>query len=309
MLKTGSKLHNIGLKNGAINLAGQLPNTYYLPNLAAERQIGELFAKKLEQAVNYYTEQATQPRRAQATVLTSTGSATQLPLADNSVDYCITDPPFGGFVNYAELNFVWEAWLGLYSARAAEAIVDEADSKVSASYQQTMTRAFCEIYRVLKPGHWFTLIFHNSSNTVWSQIQTALQQAGFVVTDVYGLGRGQGSYKQMTAESSVKTDMVVSAYKPTVVTDEPGPLQPGTEARVWSLVEERLTGLPMPGEATDEPTVIPERQKHHLFDYMVAYHIQRGLTVPVSAAKFYAGLEARFAQRNGMYFIKREREA
>lgn len=313
MLKTGSKLHNIGLKNGAINLAGQLPNTYYLPNLSAERHIGKLFAKKLDQAVGYYAERTRPRHHTAATILTSTGSATQLPLADSSVDYCITDPPFGGFVNYAELNFVWEAWLGIYSARTAEAIVNVAGNNAlgdaaTPDYQTTMTRAFCEIYRVLKPGHWFTLIFHNSSNTIWSQIQTALQQAGFVVTDVYGLGRGQGSYKQMTANISVKTDMVVSAYKPQMATDVPGPLQLGTEEKVWALVEERLAGLPMPGNAGDEPSVIVERQKHHLFDYMVAYHVQHGLTVPFSAAAFYAGLAERFEQQNEMFFLKQERD-
>ncbi len=40
-----------------------------------------------------------------------------------------------------------------------------------------------------------------------------------------------------------------------------------------------------------------------LFDRMVAFHIQRGLTVPLSAAEFYAGLEERFIPRDGMYFL------
>lgn len=36
---------------------------------------------------------------------------------------------------------------------------------------------------------------------------------------------------------------------------------------------------------------------------MVAFHIQRGVTVPLSASEFYAGLEQRFAPRDGMYFL------
>ena len=36
---------------------------------------------------------------------------------------------------------------------------------------------------------------------------------------------------------------------------------------------------------------------------MVAFHIQRGLTVPLGAAEFYAGLRQRFAERDGMYFL------
>lgn len=45
-----------------------------------------------------------------------------------------------------------------------------------------------------------------------------------------------------------------------------------------------------------------------LYDRMVAFHVQRGVTVPLSAAEFYAGLEQRFAKRqdaagNVMYFL------
>ena len=36
---------------------------------------------------------------------------------------------------------------------------------------------------------------------------------------------------------------------------------------------------------------------------MVAFHVQRGVTVPISAAEFYAGLEQRFPPRDSMYFL------
>ncbi len=36
---------------------------------------------------------------------------------------------------------------------------------------------------------------------------------------------------------------------------------------------------------------------------MVAFHIQRNVIVPLSAAEFYAGLEQRFPLRDGMYFL------
>ena len=36
---------------------------------------------------------------------------------------------------------------------------------------------------------------------------------------------------------------------------------------------------------------------------MVAFHVQRGVTVPLSAAEFYAGLAQRFSERDGMYFL------
>ena len=51
-------------------------------------------------------------------------------------------------------------------------------------YQELMERCFAECYRILKPGRWMTVEFHNSSNAVWNAIQEALLRAGFVVADV-----------------------------------------------------------------------------------------------------------------------------
>ena len=36
---------------------------------------------------------------------------------------------------------------------------------------------------------------------------------------------------------------------------------------------------------------------------MVAFHVQRGVIVPLSAAEFYAGLKQRFSERDRMYFL------
>ena len=49
--------------------------------------------------------------------------------------------------------------------------------------------------------------------------------------------------------------------------------------------------------------VVAERQVFLLFDRMVAFHVQRGATVPLGAAEFTAGLVQRFPERDGMYFL------
>lgn len=294
MLKTGSRLHNIGFKHGGLNLAGQLPNTYYLPNLSAERHIGQLFADKLRGLAAFY---ATAPQRPSAVI--STSSATRLDLPDNSIDYCLTDPPFGGFVHYGDLNFVWEAWLGVMANRTAEAIIYAPEGKDYAAYEALLTAAFREIYRVLKPGKWLTLIFHNSQNGVWNIMQRALLQAGFVVADVRAAMRGQGSYKQMTSTVAVHSDLLVSAYKPAEQAT-PSQLTVGSLAAVWEWVQHHLGQLPLPD---DHLAVLAERQPHMLFDRMVAFHVQHGLAVPVSAAAFYRGLDDYFCEHNDMYFL------
>ena len=223
-------------------------------------------------------------------------------LIDNSIDYIFTDPPFGGNLMYSELNFLWEAWLKVFTNNKPEAVENKTQGKGHLEYQELMTQCFREYYRVLKPGRWMTVEFHNSKNAVWNAIQEALQKAGFVVADVRVLDKKQGTFKQVTSSGAVKQDLIISAYKPNGGLEERFKLTAGTEEGVWDFVRIHLEKLPMPKIRGGELEVIAERQQHLLFDRMVAFHVQRGVLVPVSAAEFYEGLRQRFPERDGMFF-------
>ncbi|WP_217125925.1 DNA methyltransferase [Hydrogenophilus thiooxidans] len=220
-----------------------------------------------------------------------------------SVDYIFTDPPFGSNLMYSELNFLWEAWLKVFTNNKPEAIENKVQGKGLAEYQHLMTECFKEYYRVLKPGRWMTVEFHNSKNAVWNAIQEALQAAGFVIADVRTLDKKQGSFKQVTSANAVKQDLVISCYKPNGGLEERFKREAGTEEGVWDFVRTHLKQLPVFVARDGKVEVIAERQNYLLFDRMVAFHVQRGVMVPLSAAEFYAGLTQRFPERDGMYFL------
>lgn len=132
-------------------------------------------------------------------------------LPDCSVDYVFTDPPFGDNLAYAELNFVNEAFLRLFTNSDPEAIVSNSQKKGLVEYQHLMERCFSAYCRVLKPGRWMTVVFHNSKNAVWNAIQEAMLVAGFVVADVRTLDKQQGTFNQVNAGRAVKQDLVISA--------------------------------------------------------------------------------------------------
>jgi len=220
----------------------------------------------------------------------------------NSIDYIFTDPPFGENIYYADLNFLVESWHRVITNAGPEAIVDKFKKKGLPEYQHLMQCCFEEYYRVLKPGRWMTVVFHNSRNAVWNAIQEAMQAAGFVVADVRTLDKQQGSYRQVTS-TAVKQDLVISAYKPNGGLEERFKLEAGTEEGVWDFVRTHLKQLPVFVSKDGLAEVIAERQNYLLFDRMVAFHVQRGVTVPLSAAEFYAGLAQRFPERDGMYFL------
>ena len=92
----------------------------------------------------------------------NTGTAAQLPLPDDSVDYIFTDPPFGENIYYADLNFLVESWHGVTTDAQPEAIIDRFKHKALPEYQHLMQRCFAEYHRVLKPGRWMTVVFSNS---------------------------------------------------------------------------------------------------------------------------------------------------
>ena len=148
-----------------------------------------------------------------------------------------------------------------------------------------------------------TVEFHNSKNSVWNAIQEALQRAGFVIADVRTLDKQQGTFKQVTSGGAVKQDLVISAYKPSNILEERFKLEAGTEEGVWAFIRTHLQQLPVFVAKNGQAEAIAERQNYLLFDRMVAFHIQRGVTVPLSAAEFYAGLLQRFSEREGMYFL------
>jgi DNA modification methylase len=240
---------------------------------------------------------------ASASYLLVAADATATALWPESCDYIFTDPPFGGNLMYSELNFLWEAWLKVFTNNKPEAIENKIQGKGLLEYQQLMTRCFQEYYRVLKPGRWMTVEFHNSRNSVWNAIQEALQHAGFVIADVRTLDKKQGTFKQVTSASAVKQDLVISAYKPNGGLEERFKLTAGTEEGVWDFVRSHLKQLPVFVSKDATAEVIAERQNYLLYDRMVAFHVQRGVMVPLSAAEFYQGLVQRFPERDGMYFL------
>lgn len=233
----------------------------------------------------------------------SVGSSTQLLIPDECVDYVFVDPPFGDNLMYSELSFIWESWIQCLTNNQDEAIISASHNKGLHEYQELITACFKEFFRVLKPGRWMTVEFHNSKNAVWNAIQEALLHAGFIVADVRTLDKQQGSFKQVNNASAVKQDLIISVYKPRDSFVRQFSAETGTEDTAWSFVREHLSNIPVVVERNGTIEPIAERQAYLLFDRMVAYHVTQGIPVPLDATDFYRGLDERFIKRDDMYFL------
>lgn len=226
-----------------------------------------------------------------------------LAIPENSVEYIFTDPPFGENIYYSDLNILIESWHNVTTSPKREAIVDRVKQKTLIDYQRLMEACFRKYHLSLKPGHWITVEFHNSKNAVWNAIQEALISSGFIVADVRTLDKKQGTFQQVNATGAVKSDLVISAYKPREDFEDIFRITGGSLEGAWAFIRQHLGQLPVPSvQDSGLIETLAERQAYLLYDRMVAFHIQRGLTVPLSAPEFYAGLHQRYLERDEMYF-------
>lgn len=272
--------------------------TLYVPSLSGEQNWINIFRNRLAS-----TKRGIAVRRQQNAVLVSTSSATASPASDNQLDYIFLDPPFGSNLTYSELNFILESWLCVLTNSTPEAIEDKNKHKTLDDYRHLMTRCFDEAYRILKPGRWMTVEFSNTQAAVWNSIQTALQDAGFVVANVAALNKKQGSFKAVTTTTAVKQDLVISAYKPNGGLEERFAKAGGSEESAWDFVRSHLNYLPTVKLQDGQLEQVVEREPRIIFDRLVAWFVRHNFPVPLSSQEFQAGLVQRFAERDGMVFL------
>lgn len=290
IIKTGSKLHNIGMKNGKVNLAGAMPNALFVPSLFAERNIFTLAKGKLDDIIRAFRSRSFKGSKCinQIGSITSIGN-----IKSESIDYVFTDPPFGDNLMYSELNFLWESWLKVFTNNESEAIINKLQQKGRREYFNLMELAFKEYYRVLKPQRWITVEFHNSKSSVWNLIQESLAKAGFIIAKVGILDKIQGTFNQMTNPGSVKSDLVISAYKPSKKFEDRF-LKNAGEGLEIAFVHDFLHRQPI------RPLL--ERTEKMLYSKMLSYYIQRGYEVRYDAKTFYRMLRENFREEDGYWF-------
>jgi putative DNA methylase len=133
------------------------------------------------------------------------GSATSLPLADESQDAVITDPPYYDNISYADLSDFFYVWLkrsigflypdhlgGHLTPKRNEAVVapyrhQGQKDRARAFYERIMADAFAEAHRVLKPGAPLVCIYAHKTTLGWAALVDALRTAGFTITEAWPL--------------------------------------------------------------------------------------------------------------------------
>jgi len=129
------------------------------------------------------------------------GSATLIPLPDQSVSHVVTDPPYYDAVPYAALSDFSYVWLKRaigdlhpdifqweVTPKLDECIVDPGPAqpghptKNKVFFERTMQSALEECRRVLQPGGLAVVLFAHKGTAGWEALLNALVGAGWTVT-------------------------------------------------------------------------------------------------------------------------------
>lgn len=250
-------------------LTGAQSGVLYVSSLPVEKNVIEGVRRKIETFRSAFTTSY----GGSGTVRVVNASSTQLDLPDGSIDYVFTDPPFGGFIPYAEINQINEAWLGAKTDDTEEAIVSPSQGKGVTEYAALMKRVFAEVARVMKDDAAATVVFHSSKPDVWAALGGAFTSAGLVVERTSVLDKTQVSFKQVVSEGSTRGDAIFL-------------LAHGTEARPTDLAGD------LAREILDLRTLHgQELSPQHLYSRYVARCVEEGRSVELNAPDFYARLK------------------
>ncbi len=277
---------------------GYQAGTYYVPQ---ESQIISVWRAFIDKFCDI--EKACSNLILNTSVIISTQSSMKLEgLLNNSMDYVFTDPPYASKVQYGELNFVWEAWLGFDTHwHDEEIIVNEVRGKTEKDWENMMRQAMKECYRVLKPGRWLSLCYHDTSEGTWSLIQDIMAEAGFVADrsdSALFIDTGQKSYNQLTADKVTKRDLVINFRKP-----KPLEIYGSDSDYSEGNIQERVRKI-----ITNYLTEHPGSTKDRIYDEVVSSLVRSGKMEPHDFDIILSGIAEKSEDSGNIWFLKESEE-
>ncbi len=253
-------------------LTGSQSGVLYVSSLPVEKNVFLGTRRKIQT----FTRAFELVHGSRSVVSVCNASSTQLDLQDDSVDYVFTDPPFGDYIPYAEVNQVNEAWLGRLTDRSQEAIVSASQNKGVPEYEDLLESVFRETQRVTKDDGVATVVFHSSKASIWKAIANVLRKTGFDVVTTNILDKTQKSFKQVVSTGGTRGDAMV-LLAPSL---DPHFPSSGTNVELDALVMKLIADASVSPDPTESS---PER----LFSRYVSYCLDNNIEITAGSRDFY----------------------
>lgn len=167
------------------------------------------------------------------------------------IDYAFYDPPYGGNINYSELNIMWEAWLPQQTDTRNEIIENPAQQKDRKAYGDMMEAAFKEAFHVLKPGRWLSLVYSYSDPSMYRLIQKSAHEAGFLDEgQLLHINSKSKTQVQQESDKAQQRFLIINFKKPQNGERKTLEKAENIELQVIQVVQDYLTKYP--GKTRDQ---------------------------------------------------------
>ena len=267
--------------NNDFVITGSQSGVLYISNLPIEKNIFEGVKRK----VKTFKQAFELVRDSESSVSVYNSSSTSMKIPKQSVDYVFTDPPFGDYIPYSEINQINEAWLGTLTEPANEAIINTAQKKGLSEYKQLMGDVFSEVNRTLKNNGSLSLVFHSAKAELWQALVDTYQKAGFQVVASSVLDKIQSSFKQINSEIKVQGDPIMLLTKT---------LKDSKNIKTLSCDSDLIETIL--NNAFTLSNNIEEQKLERLFSRYINECILRGKLVSLDAGEFYEIVKKQIAK-------------
>lgn len=264
-------------------ITGAQSGVLYISNLPVEKNIIEGIKRKITTLSAAFAV----VKSSKSKIEVYNQSSTSLAIPHKSIDYIFTDPPFGDYIPYSEINQINEAWLGKTTVTQDEVIVNPAQDKGVEEYSDLMKQVFNEAANVLKDSGKMSLVFHSAKAEIWQALINAFQNAGFKVSLSNILNKVQGSFKQVTSSIKVQGDPLLLLTKSDTKKEE---------IAVNGHTKEHQMIKKIVDNAFINADNLSERKPERLFSRYVNACLESGLPVSKNAKQFYKIVDEEIAQ-------------
>ena len=165
-------------------------------------------------------------------------------IIDSKVDLLITDPPYAGNVNYAELADFFYVWLRLvlaktysefspnFTPKAEEVIENPTRGKTANDFEEGLTQVFRECHRGLENNGLMVFTFHHKEGRAWESLLRSVFNSDFMIVAVYPIHSEAENTLHLMGKQSISYDLIHVCKKRNG--------KSGTRQRSWAGVREEI---------------------------------------------------------------------
>jgi len=147
---------------------------------------------------------------------------------NESIDFIMTDPPYGGLVQYLDLSTIWLIWLKKYDNRFTPNYESEITVKNNIqdinTYKIKFQNGIKNLFKVLKPEGKIIFTFHNKDIKIWNAFLNAITMSGFKIEKIiHQQNRRTGESNVANPYGTSATDFYIRCIKKSITnlkTDE-----------------------------------------------------------------------------------------